>query len=529
VVFSKDRPLQLDAVLTSLELNFADLGLARVCVLYTTSSDEYEALYRTVAAEHRRTEFRRESDFKADLIDLAAGSRFLMFVVDDTLFVGAASVGVPVRVLQADKACLGFSYRLGRNTTYCYPKDREQRLPGFRSSGEGTLTFDWPGADADFGYPLELSSSLYRSSDMAPLLGRLRYRNPNTLEGELARVARTLARRMPCLACYEQSVAFSVPANMVQTTWQNRFDGRPELDPQSLAREFALGRRLDVGHYRGHVARAAHEELPFVYTQRPAVPAVSVVIPCYNQAEFLGDAVESVVGQSFTDWEVVIVDDGSPDRTAEVAEGLARRHPDRHIRIVRQQNSGPARARNAGIEQARGSYVLPLDADDRIAPEMLARTHALLEERPDVSIAYTDCRCFGAEDSVVAAGSFDAWTLPTHNQLGYCALYRREVWEGVGGYNPNMSHGFEDWDFWVGALEHGFTAVRIPEPLFLYRVREGTRTADAEAHRSELRSQIRLNHPALYRWDKRLRRRAGREVRRFVSRISGRGRYERGL
>ena len=506
VVFSKDRPLQLDAALASLDLSVSDLGRARVTVLYAASTPSFAAQYRIVGLDHPKVELRRESDFKTDLIGLVAGSPFVLFVVDDTLFVGDASLTAGMSILANDSSCVGFSYRLGRNTTYCYTMDRPQNLPAFGSAGQGLVRFNWPDMEHDFGYPIEVSSSMYRTADLLPLLESLSYRNPNTLESVLAGRAVDFRGRLPRLACYAQSVALSIPANLVQTAWTNRVDGNPELSVDSLAREFSKGRRLDVAHYRGHVARAAHEELPFVFTQRTDVPAISVIIPCYKQAEFLPEAVESVIAQTFTDWEIVIVDDGSPDATGQVADTLARQNPTKRIRVVRQANAGVARARNAGIEIARGTCILPLDADDRIEPTMLERTRRLLEEQPGVAIAYTDVRMVGDDNGVVHAGEFNPTILPIANHLSYCSLYRREVWEAVAGYNPNMVVGYEDWDFWVGAVECGYVGRRIPEPLFEYRVRSATRTADAIAHNSELRRQIRLNHPSLYRWDRRLRR-----------------------
>ena len=96
-------------------------------------------------------------------------------------------------------------------------------------------------------------------------------------------------------------------------------------------------------------------------------------VACCNQAAFLSEAVTSVVRQTFGAWEVIIVDDGSPDDTANVAEQLIAEYGER-IRLIRQANGGLAAARNAGIAAARGRYILPLDADDRLAPLMLERT-----------------------------------------------------------------------------------------------------------------------------------------------------------
>lgn len=499
VVFSKDRPLQLDATLRSLKLNCDDPGRLAIRVLCATSRPYFSALYRVLAYEHKEVVFKREKRFKPDLVGLVEGSAHVMFLVDDTLVVNPLSLARTNQVLDEDPACLGFSLRLGRNTTHCYSRDKPQRLPAFEELGSGLLKFDWTEAEHDFGYPIEVSSSIYRTSQILPMLMELEYRNPNTLESALARHAESFRGTRPRLACHARSVAFSVPANLVQTAWKNRVDSNPALTAEALADAYSRGQRLDVEQYRGFIANACHQELEFFFVKRSDVPTVSVVIPCYDQASFLGEAVESVLAQTFTDWEIVIVDDGSPDDTATVAHDLIARNLDHRIRLVRQANAGLARARNAGIEVARGRYILPLDADDMLDPRMLAATVEVLETRPDIAIAYTDETIFGSVDRILRLGEFEPFTLPAKNGFAYCSLYRREVWEAVGGYNPNMRWGYEDWDFWVGAIERGYVPQRISEPLFLYRFRPGTMYAAARTHDPELRRQMRTNHPRSYR------------------------------
>src|SRR6202012_5853534 len=167
-----------------------------------------------------------------------------------------------------------------------------------------------------------------------------------------------------------------------------------------------------------------------------AVPAISVVIPCYKQAEFLPDAVGSVVSQTFTDWELIIVNDGSPDNTTSIATELIKKYSGRRIRLLEKSNGGLAHARNAGIAIAAGAYILPLDADDVLAPEFLSKTAALLDAHPEITIVYTDVAHFGAAEKTIQAAEYDFQQLCANNQLNYCSLYRREAWEQVGGYNP---------------------------------------------------------------------------------------------
>ncbi len=227
---------------------------------------------------------------------------------------------------------------------------------------------------------------------------------------------------------------------------------------------------------------------------------VSVVIPCYNQAQYLPEAVESVVIQTYQSWECVIVNDGSPDNTNEVARELIAKYPDKKIILLEKENGGLPDARNFGIKNSDGKYLLPLDADDKIHPEMLQKTVALLEADQDMDIVYTHSVHFNnaSENKVYACYDFDPQSIPIQNVPPYCSLYRREVWEAVGGYNTNMVWGYEDWDLWVGAAEKRFHGKRLPEPLFFYRVKESSMTTEAVKHDAELKARIIKNHPSLY-------------------------------
>jgi glycosyltransferase involved in cell wall biosynthesis len=229
-------------------------------------------------------------------------------------------------------------------------------------------------------------------------------------------------------------------------------------------------------------------------------PVVSVIIPCYNQADYLAEAVDSVVSQAYQSWEIIIVNDKSKDNTNEVCQRLVEKHISKNIKIiVNERNQGLAKARNTGIENARGKYILPLDADDQIQPTFIEKTVGLLENNPEISIAYTDLLQFGETGEIVHASEYDFQLLKFNNQLNYCSLFRREAWETVGGYNTYMTvMGYEDWDFWLSCGEKGFYAKRIPEPLFLYRIKNSSMFTKALKFDKRLRAEIIINHPNLY-------------------------------
>jgi glycosyltransferase involved in cell wall biosynthesis len=228
------------------------------------------------------------------------------------------------------------------------------------------------------------------------------------------------------------------------------------------------------------------------------VPDVTVVIPCYKQAHYLPEAVASVVAQTWSSWEIVVVDDGSPDDTAEVAGRLAAQHGADRVRLLRQENRGLPAARNAGFRAARGRYVLPLDADDRIKPTLLARLVEVLERQPEVGFAYSEIEHFGARDDVHPLPDFDRAALYRGNIACVCALVRRAAWEQVGGYDEAMREGYEDWDFWITLARAGWEGHCTHLPLFLYRKTSESMLRDANRKQERLLATIVAKHAALF-------------------------------
>ena len=513
LIFSRNRALQLDATLRSFLLHCGDAQTTNVRVLYTTTDPMHHQQYEELIHEYKKysfIRFVREQDFRSNVLTILAPFKYVLFLVDDNLFVRNFSLRNIFSLLDTHTDAVACSLRLGRNTNFCYMFDSAQELPSFTPLHSGLLKYRWPDAQYDFGYPLEVSSSVFRVSEIYPVIAELEFTNPNTLESELARIAGQFAHRHPFLLCYDQSVTFCNPLNLVQTAWKNRSGRNPMYTAENLAAQFSHGYRVNVNSYTNFIPRAVHQEvelkLEFQEPKSSGVsesscknnPTVSVVIPCYQQAEFLPEAVNSVVLQTYTSWEIIIVDDGSSDNTSEVAASLGQQFPERNIQCIRQTNKGLAEARNAGIRASSGAFILPLDADDIIAPTMLEQTVDLLETRPDIGIAYPDTATFGEVKEYRQARDWNFPILCTTNILSYCALYRREVWETVGGYNPNMNPTYEDWDFWIGCGEKGFQGFRIPEPLFIYRVRKNTLASVGLKYDKELKARIILNHPNLY-------------------------------
>jgi len=259
--------MQLEATLRSLALRCHDLAAGSLTVLYKTTSDEASDAYRRLAASLTGVTFLEELDFKAQLEALLDGADAVLFLVDDNVFVRPFGLGEALAALAATPDALGFSLRVGRNTTYCYSLDRGQRLPAFEPAAAGALAFTWPDAECDFAYPLEVSSSIFWTRDLLPLLRPATYRHPNGLEELLAAQAGRFQATRPRHLCLDRSVTFCVPANRVQESHPNRAGGDPALGAGVLLRRFLLGDRIDVEALAGFTPIACHQEVPLWFVE----------------------------------------------------------------------------------------------------------------------------------------------------------------------------------------------------------------------------------------------------------------------
>ena len=228
---------------------------------------------------------------------------------------------------------------------------------------------------------------------------------------------------------------------------------------------------------------------------------ISIIIPCYNHAQFLREAVESVIAQTYTNFEIIIVNDGSPDDTNIIAHSLINEYPKHCIMLLEKANGGLSSARNYGISSSKGSYILTLDADDKIHPEMLQKCYALLNNNTDLYVAYTDYQYFGDADNIVANPEYDFQILCTLKNLHpTTALYRKKAWIDTGGYNTNMIWGIEDWDFWINCGKRGYVGKRIPEILFYYRAKltQDSMLKTTNKFIKKLNARMFLNHQEIY-------------------------------
>jgi glycosyltransferase involved in cell wall biosynthesis len=227
-------------------------------------------------------------------------------------------------------------------------------------------------------------------------------------------------------------------------------------------------------------------------------PKVSVIIPCYNLGQYLDEAVASVLAQTFQDFEILIVDDGSTEAATDtLLSGYSRPK----TRVVRAEHAGLAAARNLGISLASGHYLCALDADDTLEPSFLERMTRVLDN--DDSLTFSSCwlRTFGDELWEWKPEHCDLPTLLWEDTVLTAALVRREAVVAAGGYDTRMpDQGDEDWDLWLTLVERGHRGVIVPEFLFNYRRRAGSMSTVCwygPAHLPLLRYRI-AKHRATY-------------------------------
>jgi GT2 family glycosyltransferase len=235
-------------------------------------------------------------------------------------------------------------------------------------------------------------------------------------------------------------------------------------------------------------------------THHSSLVDVSVIIPCYNYARFLPEAVASIVVQTFASWEIIIVDDGSADDTSTVAQRLLRQYAGLRLRAFRQPNRGASAARNTGACYAQGVYLLFLDADDMLAPTMLERAVAVLQQRAEVGFVYAGMQLFDKDWSHWPSVRYDARILALDNIVPAQSLMRRAAWQQVGGFDEvHFPHGFEDWDLWLRIAAAGWQGYHINAPLVYYR-RHGPSlsTIDWPGYEWDARAQIMRKHPQIY-------------------------------
>lgn len=224
----------------------------------------------------------------------------------------------------------------------------------------------------------------------------------------------------------------------------------------------------------------------------------SVVIPCYDHAKYLPEAIESVLAQTYKPYEIIVVNDGSPDETRYVAQ----QYP---VKYIEQTNRGLSASRNTGIMNMTGDWFYPLDADDMMVENCLQRCADTIAENPDADVIAPSFRCFGKYNEPVILmqnpklEDFKFVNGQPQNRIGCFSATKRSALLDVGGYSTKMTWGWEDLHLWINLLSQGKKIVTIPETLILYRTKEHSMIHDANAHATELTSQLMKDFPSFFK------------------------------
>lgn len=201
---------------------------------------------------------------------------------------------------------------------------------------------------------------------------------------------------------------------------------------------------------------------------------ISIIVPCYNQAQYLDECLQSVLDQTYKNWECIIVNDGSPDHTEEVAMKWVEK--DSRFHYFKKENGGVASARNFGIAKAKGDWILPLDGDDKINRNYLSLAAEKIKEAFDV--IYCKAQYFGSKNETFVLKPHSYKNLLQSNTLFCSALFNKKKLNGIQ-YDEQLIHGLEDWDFWISYLNNAaLKVVCLEETLFYYRIKSSSRNED---------------------------------------------------
>jgi glycosyltransferase involved in cell wall biosynthesis len=230
------------------------------------------------------------------------------------------------------------------------------------------------------------------------------------------------------------------------------------------------------------------------------MPKVSIIVPCYLQAQFLNDCLTSVVNQTFTDWECIIVNDGSTDNTDDVVKNFLQND----VRFIykKTENKGVSAARNTGIKMASGTFILPLDGDDSIHEKYLEKAIEQFDQKPSTTLVYCRATFFGE-----AKGE---WKLPTYaykrilrENIIFCSciFYKEKALE-IGLYDESMHMGLEDWEFLLRLLDEHSIVHQLDEILFNYRIKKNSRSVDINTSKIatvQVREMVYKQRPEVYK------------------------------
>lgn len=208
---------------------------------------------------------------------------------------------------------------------------------------------------------------------------------------------------------------------------------------------------------------------------------VSIITPVFNGESTIGEMIQSVLNQKFTNWELIIVNDGSTDNTLNIINEF---HSEK-IKIINSENFGVSSARNLAVINSTGKYIVPLDADNTLESDFLNLCINEFKNDSNLKLVYTEANLFGDSTGLWNLPKYNFKTMLHYNMVDNCAVYTRDDFNRIGGYRLNMVDGLEDWDFWIALLSiyKEDQVKKITTPLFNYRVSDLSRRTTLLASR----------------------------------------------
>jgi hypothetical protein len=223
---------------------------------------------------------------------------------------------------------------------------------------------------------------------------------------------------------------------------------------------------------------------------------ISIIIPCYNDAEFIMQSVQSALDQTYENKEIIVVDDGSNEETKAVLKRLELKI----TLLITQENKGTSAARNAGIAAATGEYILVLDSDDYFESSFCEKAIQVFINKPDVKIVTCYANWFNnTSHQIFKPHGGGIENILLNNVAMGSSMFKKTEWETVYGYDEKMIKGFEDWEFYLKLLKSDGKAEVIPEVLFNYRNKKNSRNKTANLAKYQLLEYIYIKHADAYK------------------------------
>ncbi|MDR0370879.1 MAG: glycosyltransferase [Prevotellaceae bacterium] len=224
-------------------------------------------------------------------------------------------------------------------------------------------------------------------------------------------------------------------------------------------------------------------------------PKVSIITPCFNREAYIGETLQCLQHIRYSNWECIVVDDASTDNSAAIIRKFAQNDP--RIKYIPQEKSPIPVTKNNAVRHSSGTYLLPLDSDDLIAPAYIAEAVELLENNASVKIVCCEGRYFGAKKNKWKLSDYTFEALLLQNSIPNTAMFRRTDFDKVGGYDPDLFI-CEDWELWINMLKDGGDVVKIKKEYFFYRKHGESTMKKNKSHYHKAYKLIYEKHKDLY-------------------------------